>query len=71
MFTMCKHSFPSVQRRLGGIGFDNIFACTCVNKVFSQCSESTGWNTKKISGTNVKCKFTFEYSEAGVSSSSV
>merc|ERR1719209_1533781 len=36
----------------------------------TQCSETTGWNTKKVSGTNVKCKFTFKYTEAGISSSS-
>merc|ERR1712130_946350 len=36
----------------------------------TQCSETTGWETKKISGTNVKCKFTFKYTEAGVSSRS-
>ena len=42
-----------------------------LNTVFSQCSETTGWETKKISGTNVKCKFTFKYTEAGVVSSSV
>ena len=38
---------------------------------FFQCSETTGWKTKKVGGTTVKCKFTFEYSESGISSSSV
>ena len=38
---------------------------------FFQCSETTGWKTKKVGGTTVKCKFTFVYSESGISSSSV
>ena len=42
-----------------------------IQATFLQCSETTGWLSKKVSGTTVRCKFTFQYTDAGISSSSV